>query len=522
MDQLSERIGNMTFMDRQMNQAAAGSYFMPNPPPMFLPSLQTHSFPAAQQSQQPQPVFSGPGLDILYSVCRAVYANQQNPLQCNAVQKIWLGGPDPLDFISMYSNPGDPANGIPAHWHYISFGLSDLYGDGRIFEPASAASLPESRNRVSGYGFELTFRLKKEQDSPPTWPATVMQSLAKYVFNSDNALCPGDHVSWHCSLDNSESRIQHMLMTEDPQLGTVMTPFGSVTFVQVIGVCAEELQAAQQWNGTGLIGLMKAVPGLGGSWLVTDMRRRETIFEIDSSIREAVDDGIAAEGSNLSGVTAKCSWKECDDSSNAAAAGDSVNGGSSRSRESSGSKHKGAENRPSIVSTGHEDEESESRATLSPAGRNKMCSSRASRNSSMSTTDPKNAVVENTAASAAALPKIQFLKSVHLTLNLEAGNILPLAVRGRLKHGRHFTFKTVAGDLAVTMLTEAVSGAFANMDHLFALHGPWLQILIPSKSLESLMQILEEIPSLTQESLPKKFSLPDSKFCITIAPDDLH
>ena len=45
-----------------------------------------------------------------------------------------LGGPDPLDYISMYSNPGDSSNGILPHWHYITFGLSDLHGDGRVHE----------------------------------------------------------------------------------------------------------------------------------------------------------------------------------------------------------------------------------------------------------------------------------------------------------------------------------------------------------------------------------------------------
>ncbi len=45
-----------------------------------------------------------------------------------------LGGPDPLDYISMYSNPGNPEHNVPAHWHYISFGLSDLHGDGRVHE----------------------------------------------------------------------------------------------------------------------------------------------------------------------------------------------------------------------------------------------------------------------------------------------------------------------------------------------------------------------------------------------------
>jgi suppressor of fused-like protein len=418
----------------------------------------------------------------------------------------------------MYSNPGDIEQGgcIPPHWHYISFGLSDLYGDGRVFDPITAHALQNSRHRVSGYGFELTFRLKKEhkdESAPPLWPATVMQSLAKYVFNSDNALCPGDHVSWHCSLDNSESRIRHMLMTEDP-IGTVMTPYGSVTFVQIVGVFVEELQSAQQWNGAGLIGMMKSVEELGKNCLVTDMKRQKTIFELDDSIRKNVEDAISAEGSNLSGVTAKCSWKEVDDSIDSAASASAATGATGGS--ASDSKTNGNSMSPSI---GHEDGDNEDRATLSPNGRNKMCTSRASRHSSMSTTDQNNAVVA-AAGPPDAPSKTTFPKSVHLTLNLEAGNILPLAMKGRLKHDRHFTLKTVAGDLAVTMLTEKVSGAFASPEHPYALHGPWLQILIPSKSVESFIQILDPIPTLTPESLPKKFALPDSSFSITIAPDD--
>lgn len=39
---------------------------------------------------------------------------------------------------------------------------------------------------LSGFGFELTFRLLKDssETSPPTWPARLMQSLAKYVFKT--------------------------------------------------------------------------------------------------------------------------------------------------------------------------------------------------------------------------------------------------------------------------------------------------------------------------------------------------
>ncbi|MPC58265.1 Suppressor of fused [Portunus trituberculatus] len=61
----------------------------------------------------------------------------------------------------------------------VSFGCSDLHGDGRVHEQTG----PEG---PSGFGFELTMRLKREEGekSPPTWPAAIMQALAKYVFQS--------------------------------------------------------------------------------------------------------------------------------------------------------------------------------------------------------------------------------------------------------------------------------------------------------------------------------------------------
>lgn len=468
-----------------------------------------------------------PGLHSLYAACRQVYPNQHNPLQVAAVLKYWLGGPDPLDYISMFANPGDLDQGIPPHWHYVSFGLSDLHGDGRVHE----ATLPDS---PSGFGFELSFRLKREADeaSPPTWPAAVMQSLAKYVFQSENILCPGDHVSWHCSLDNSDSEIQHMLMTEDPQLGTVMTPFGSVTFIQIVGVCVAELKAAQQWNGPGLIDAMKGVEGAGGPWLVTDMRRGESIFELDPEIRDAVEDGIATEGSNLSGVTAKCSWTECKEDERGCLELDEDD----RSKDEHSSES--ATEITPILSTGHQDMD-DNRSTLSPtSSRSNKVSSRNSRHSSMScaredqatATDPTSSRMSylsdhNEGKEPAELLKTKFLNSVHIKMNLEAGALLPLALRGRLKHGRHFTFKTVAGDLAITLLTEAVSGSYATLEHRFALHGPWLQVLIPSEEVASVLEAFQELSQSSSEpnslQLPKTFEFADINLSITLLPEEL-
>ena len=96
----------------------------------------------------------------------------------------------------------------------------------------------------------------------------------------DNLLCPGDHISWHKPLDGSESRVQHMLLIEDPQLTAIDHALGICGFVQVmlgyrqlftascmtiwsgqvVGVTADELESAQKWNGPGILELLKSRP----------------------------------------------------------------------------------------------------------------------------------------------------------------------------------------------------------------------------------------------------------------------
>ncbi|KFM58539.1 Suppressor of fused-like protein, partial [Stegodyphus mimosarum] len=455
------------------------------------------------------------GLETLYTACRQIYPDQPNPLQVTALVKYWLGGPDPLDYISMYSNPGNPTADIAPHWHYVSFGLSDLHGDGRVHD-ISGSDTP------SGFGFELTFRLKREPDEqvPPTWPAAIMQALAKYVFQSENTLCSGDHVSWHCPLDNSESRIQHMLMFEDPQLGTVQTPFGPVTFIQIVGVCAEELQAAQGWNGPGIIELMKSVKGAGGPWLITDMRRGESMFELDPTVQEAVDHGIETDGSNLSGVSARCSWQEKkrtnlekDDPSEESESEPGLPQISVlESEQIKATLKKGLLNTKPVLPQIRPNSSNRYYGMSAAADQHEGSSRKDSYDSNMNS--------EVAALEPAELLQTKFLESVHLQFNLEAGTILPLALRGRLKHGRHFTFKSVVGDVAITLVPTSVSGAFVDVEHPFAAHGPWLQVLLTEEDIEIMLSDLNEVSELDAIVLPKTFEWCEKKLSVTLMHED--
>ncbi|KAI5606856.1 suppressor of fused-like [Silurus asotus] len=455
-----------------------------------------------------------PGLQAIYTECRRLYPDQPNPLQVTAIVKYWLGGPDPLDYISMYRNVGCPALDVQEHWHYVSFGLSDLYGDNRVHEFTGLEG-------PSGFGFELTFRLKREpgETAPPTWPAELMQGLARYVFQSENTFCSGDHISWHSPLDNSESRIQHMLLTEDPQMQPVQTHFGLVSFLQIVGVCTEELQAAQQWNGQGILDLLRGVRVAGGPWLITDMRRGETIFDIDPHLQqERVDKGIETDGSNLSGVSAKCAWDdlsrppEDEDDSRSICIGSQPRRLSEKDTEQiREALRKGLEINskavlPPINSQRHQDR------SLQSVGHLQSKQNSRSRKDSLES-ESSSAIVPH------ELVRTRQLESVHLKFNQESGTLLPLCLRGRLLHGRHFTYKSINGDTAITFVSTGVEGAFATEEHPYAAHGPWLQILLTEEFVEHMLSDLQDLSICEESKLPKEYSWPDKKLKISILPD---
>jgi suppressor of fused-like protein len=78
------------------------------------------------QESLPEQLFD---LDPVNEICQRYYPNQINCLQATTQTQYWLNGPDPLDYINIYINDD---LGFSSHFHYISLGLSDLYGDERI------------------------------------------------------------------------------------------------------------------------------------------------------------------------------------------------------------------------------------------------------------------------------------------------------------------------------------------------------------------------------------------------------
>lgn len=124
------------------------------------------------------------------------------------------------------------------HWHYVGYGLSELYHPREGAAPAR-----------SGRGFELTLRVAKllSESEPPSWGFVMVNEVAKDVNSRDVALEPGHWidlgrpVTGYPEVEGApDTSLTIFVLTVDPQLGQIDTPNGTVLFLQLFGVTAEE------------------------------------------------------------------------------------------------------------------------------------------------------------------------------------------------------------------------------------------------------------------------------------------
>lgn len=202
----------------------------------------------------------------------------QEPRHFGAVISYRLGGSDPLDGISVYrSEEARP------HWHFVTFGLSELYAK-ETEDPG-----------VSGYGFELTFRLACAPDAsePPTWPLNFLQNMARYVFKTGNVFDDGHWMTANGPIAlNENTQICSMGFVEDPRLPALDSPNGSLKFIQVVGLTDEEEEAAKRWSTRKLLEVMLPFMPL---W-ITDLHRESLMHNPD--IASQVAEGLRTDGSS--------------------------------------------------------------------------------------------------------------------------------------------------------------------------------------------------------------------------------
>lgn len=217
------------------------------------------------------------GWDVIEEQMVKLYG-QQEPKHYGTLIPYMLGGNDPLDGISAYK-----ANKPFPHWHFVTFGFSELYEK-------------ESENTdYSGFGFELTFRLTREEneEEPPAWALNLLQNMGRYVFNSGNIFTSGDYLDANGPIClGFDTRLTALAFIEDPQLPAVHTPNGRVEFLQMVGITEDELEAMKTWSTLGMLeACQELLPGY-----VTNLSR-DSMLQVPV-VTDAVQRGIERDGSN--------------------------------------------------------------------------------------------------------------------------------------------------------------------------------------------------------------------------------
>lgn len=216
------------------------------------------------------------GFQAILDQCQKVYP-QMNCETFGTVVPYRLGGKDPLDRVVVFSSDEQ----IP-HWHYVTCGFSELYEK-------------ESENKeLSGWGFELTFRLKREGDEkPPIWPINLLQNLARYVFKSGNVFAAGEHMDCNGPIAlEQDTKLVALGFDTDPQLGSMDTPNGHVDFIEIIALTMDELDAMMLWNGKSFLQLYRTIDPLGIAVLERDSFLNKPAF------KATLDAGIEQDGSS--------------------------------------------------------------------------------------------------------------------------------------------------------------------------------------------------------------------------------
>ena len=169
------------------------------------------------------------GWKAIEAACLKMYPGQTNPKHYGTIISWRFGGNDPLDGISIYDG-GD-------YYHFVTFGLSEIYEK-------------ESENKeYSGFGFELTVKLKKDglddEESSIRGMCGILQAIARLTFNNGEIFRPDEYIytGKTTGMDPAGKSLITGFITQLDSLGEIESPNGKLQFVELIGVTDAELKA---------------------------------------------------------------------------------------------------------------------------------------------------------------------------------------------------------------------------------------------------------------------------------------
>ncbi len=169
------------------------------------------------------------GWDAIEAEFLRVYPGQTEPKHYGTLVNWVFGGNDPLDGISIYDG-GD-------FYHFVTFGLTELYDK-------------QSRNtELSGYGYEMTLKLKKEGLEDPEAEIRnvcgILQAVARITFTKNECFFPNEFIytGQTAGMDSKQqSLLTGFIVVKDPTVETLETFNGRVEFRELVGMTDAELK----------------------------------------------------------------------------------------------------------------------------------------------------------------------------------------------------------------------------------------------------------------------------------------
>lgn len=168
------------------------------------------------------------GWNAITKAFEEVYPGQEDPKHYGTLIPWRFGGNDPLDGISIYDG-GD-------YWHFVTFGLSELY------------EKESEDEEYSGFGMEFTLRLKKggyeDEEAEIKGICGILQTIARLTFNSGEIFDVFEYLytGQTTGMDTQQkSQITGFITVPDTKVNSIQTPNGKVDFVEFIGATDSEL-----------------------------------------------------------------------------------------------------------------------------------------------------------------------------------------------------------------------------------------------------------------------------------------
>lgn len=218
-----------------------------------------------------------PGWDAIDGALRPLYGSTE-PKHYGTALSQREGGEDPIHGISVYLRE-EPS----PHFHFVTYGFTELWD--KESEDAD----------TSGFGFELTFRLAREEDEeePPAWVMHFLQNLGRYVFRTGNAFAPGHKMGLNGPIALGErTAITAICFAPDPELGAFHSSNGQAEFLQIVGITDDEYRLIQDWCTDGFLELL----AMRSPMLITELWRASLLDR--PGVAELLQERIEREGSS--------------------------------------------------------------------------------------------------------------------------------------------------------------------------------------------------------------------------------